>query len=493
MRLSLLLLIALMVSGQTMANPAQRFSNLLEQTESVRGLGEQEPIVEACGEQTKKDFVQLVAAGDASLSFDPWYLWYNEMADIDPDDYGTAQSYLDALTAPLAVDGRDPGFSYLTTQAEDDARGSTGAYVGYGFRFTIDDLGRFIFVDVLQDTPAGLANFDRGNEIVAMDVGNGFETIEEISQRHFYLGTLLDEMFGPSEAGVERGFRVRQGSATVEATLVKTELVTPPLAVEPLLLERTGTTPVGYLHLRSFIGTANDALDDAMAVFGQAGVEDLVIDFRYNGGGRPDVADRMLDLLAGTLPSAIGQESWRLAHNDRRSEEDFGASFAPLPDSIRPLRIAFITTGGTASASELVINSLSPHIEVVLVGENTLGKAVGQYAFDQNLGPPEWASCDTRLRLITFEIVNGEGNGGYYNGLVDAGFTLCPAADDITRPFGDPEEASLKSALAWLNEGQCGGATGSRLRRAQPRRIDGPRWQRSDLPDAPFGLSPWVR
>ena len=150
MRLSFLVLIGLLVSGQAVANPAQRFSNLLEQTESVRGLGEQEPIVEACGEQTKKDFVQLVAAGDASLSFDPWYLWYNEMADIDPDDYGTAQSYLDALTAPLAVDGRDPGFSYLTTQAEDDARGSTGAYVGYGFRFTIDDLGRFIFVDVLQ-------------------------------------------------------------------------------------------------------------------------------------------------------------------------------------------------------------------------------------------------------------------------------------------------------------------------------------------------------
>ena len=125
MRLFLLLLIGLMVSGQAVANPAQRFSDLLEQTESVRGLGEQEPVVEACGEQTKKEFVQLLAAGDASLRFEPWYLWYNEMADIDPDDYPTAQSYLDALTAPLAVDGRDPGFSYLTTQAEDDARGST--------------------------------------------------------------------------------------------------------------------------------------------------------------------------------------------------------------------------------------------------------------------------------------------------------------------------------------------------------------------------------
>ena len=65
-----------------------------------------------------KDFVQLVAAGDASLSFDPWYLWYNEMADIDPDDYGTAV-LLDALTAPQWV--ARPDLLYLTTQAEDDA------------------------------------------------------------------------------------------------------------------------------------------------------------------------------------------------------------------------------------------------------------------------------------------------------------------------------------------------------------------------------------
>ena len=299
-RVLYLVLIGLVCAGQATADPAQRFSTLLEQTESVRGLVTQEPIAQACGEDEKKEFVQLVAAGDPSVSFDPWYLWYEEMANIDPADYGTAQSYLDALTAPLAVDGRDNGFSYLTTQAEDDARGSAGAYVGYGFQFTLDDFGRFVFVDVLQGGPAGDADFARGNEIIAMDVGNGFETIEQISQRHFYLGTLLDEMFGASEEGVERGFRVRQGDIIVEATLVKRELVTPPLAVDPLLIERQGTTPVGYLNMRAFIGTANAALDDAMLFFREAGTDDLVIDFRYNGGGRLDVADRMLDLLALT-------------------------------------------------------------------------------------------------------------------------------------------------------------------------------------------------
>ena len=110
------------------------------------------------------------------------------------------------------------------------------------------------------------------------------------------------------------------------------------------------------------------------------------------------------------------------------------------------LRIAFITRGGTASASELLINSLDPHIEVVLVGDDTYGKAVGQSAYDQS------SECETRLRLITFEIQNGLGQGGYYTGLYDSGrFDLCPAADDVTKPFGDVNEDSLATALAWFD------------------------------------------
>ena len=56
-----------------------------------------------------------------------------------------------------------------------------------------------------------------------------------------------------------------------------------------------------------------------------------------------------------------------------------------------------------------MINSLAPHVEVVLVGSDTRGKAVGQYAFDQ-------PGCDARLRLVSFEILNGEEVGGYYTG-----------------------------------------------------------------------------
>ena len=483
--IGLLVLTTLLFTGSqgAYASPSDVFNSLVEQTEASRRA----PVVidQACGEDGKKEFVSLVAQS--------WYLWYQELAPVSPDDYPTAQAYLNAITAPLAPDGRDPGFSYLTTQAADNAQGSTGAYVGYGFSYAFDSRDRFMFSDVLQGGPAGDADFRRGDEVLAIDVGNGFETIVQLSQRQ----ATSTEVFGASEAGVERGFRVRREQAVIEVTLTKRELVTPPLATEPLLLERAGNTPVGYLNLRSFISTANDALADATQIFRDAGVTDLVIDLRYNGGGLVSVADTMLDLLGGL--AAKGQDSWRITHNDMHSDEDFGAKFAALENSMEPLRIAFITTGGTASASELVINSLAPHIEVVIIGEDTLGKAVGQYAFDQSQ-VSQWASCDTRLRLIAFQIVNGEGNGGYYNGLVSSGgFTFCPAKDDLTRNFGDAEESSLNAALGWLNNGFCSANTTTSKQTQRSRRlVDGdferaPRWHLTDLPDAPFGLSPWVQ
>ena len=133
--------------------------------------------------------------------------------------------------------------------------------------------------------------------------------------------------------------------------------------------------------------------------------------------------------------------------NPENTYSDGGEDFAPLPDTFNPLRIAFIVTGASASASELLINGLDPYIEVALVGSDTSGKAVGQSLF-----PLDENQCEMALRLISFEIQNGLGQGGYWNGLDDTGrFTLYSANDDVTRPFGDVNEESLQAALAWLN------------------------------------------
>lgn len=419
-----------------------------------------------CGVEAQKTFVKQVA--------DAWYLWYAEMAAVDPAAFSDAQGYLDGLTAPLSADARDPGFSYLTTKQADEAALSSGAYVGFGFRYGFDEANRLRFSDVFEGSPAGDADIRRGDILVAVDTGNGFETTEELAARN----ATNEEIFGPADLGIERTFRIQRGDEIREVDLVKRELVTPALAGLPVLIEREGLSPVGYVNMRAFIRSAQEPLSSMAQTFSEAGVTDLIVDFRYNGGGLLSVAELLLNVLGGEV--AAGEESFRLSHNDKRSDENVSAFYAKTAAAFSPLRIAFIVTRATASASELVINSIDPHVEVVMVGEDTLGKAVGQYAFDLT-------GCDTRLRLVSFEIVNGEGLGGYYTGLADTGrFSLCQAEDDITRAFTDTNEASLNAALSWLSNNSC--AVDSAATKALAND-----WSLAAQADMPFGRSPWVQ
>src|SRR5690606_13260342 len=115
--------------------------------------------------------------------------------------------------------------------------------------------------------------------------------------------------------------------------------------------------------------------------------------------------------------------------------------FGSAAQAIPAMDIAFLTTEATASASELVINSLAPYARTAIIGDLTYGKPVGQFAYDL-------AACDVRLRLVTFRLVNSDGSGDYYDGLPDTRFTddFCPAADDLAHAQDDPEEAMLSEA-----------------------------------------------
>lgn len=391
--------------------------------------------IDSCGVESQKDFVLAVAQD--------WYLWYDEMAEVDPGDYSSAEQYLSALTAPLAEDFRDPGFSFLTTEAEDEANLTSAAFVGFGFRFAINDTGAYLVSDVFEDAPAFRAGFVRGAQILAVDAGNGYVTMRQYEEQ----GASLDDIFGGSTEGLERGFRLQIGSETVELTVAKEELDVPPIAAAPRTIDRTGLAPVGYIHLRNFTLSARPALTDAFAELADQDITDFAIDLRYNGGGLVNIADLFLDLLGGAV--ANEEVAYRVSHNEKRGAENRSYVFGERLDSVSPIRIAFITSESTASASELLINSLEPFVEVVLVGSDTSGKAVGQYAFDQT-------GCDTRLRLVSFESASGEGFGGYYTGLVDTGrFTLCALEDNYRGAFGSTDDTLTAGALAWLNEGTC--------------------------------------
>jgi hypothetical protein len=138
------------------------------------------------------------------------------------------------------------------------------------------------------------------------------------------------------------------------------------------------------------------------------------------------------------------------AFRPSKSSNNSTRFFSPQPESIAPMRLAFIGTGATASASELVINAFVPYLQerAALIGTNTFGKPVGQIALDR-------PACDDRLRVVAFATKNKDGQGDYFSGLAGTVKASCQAADDITRPLGDPQESSTRNALDFLAGKSC--------------------------------------
>jgi hypothetical protein len=243
--------------------------------------------------------------------------------------------------------------------------------------------------------------------------------------------------------------RVQDASGVRNLTVTKADFEIPPVSNRyGARIIDDGGRRVGYLNLRTFIGSADPALRQAFAGFRAQGITEVIVDFRYNGGGLVSIAELMGDLL-GANRSRSDVFSFT-TFRPEKSENNDTRTFNPQPQSIAPTKIAFIGTGSSASASELVINSMVPYFKsnVALIGTNTFGKPVGQIALDRS-------QCDDRLRVIAFKTENAARQGEYYNGLASTVEATCQARDDIGRQLGDPQEASLRQALDYLAGRSC--------------------------------------
>ncbi len=378
-----------------------------------------------------------------------WYLFPTLLANgVNPDSFGTVQDYIDALVAPARLQSRDRFFTYITSIEEENAFFEQGASAGFGFRLGYDTPARRVFViEAFEGTSALGQNIDRGSELLA--IGTSEATLQTVNALMATGGPqAVVNALGPDTAGTTRVIRFRDASGIERtASLSKTEYALDPVSDRyGFKIINDGGRQVGYINLRTFIDTAAPDLIDAYESFRAAGVTELVIDLRYNGGGLISIAELMGDLMGRDLD---GQVFDRITYRQSKSQFNSEYLFDPGPQSIQPTKIAFIATGGTASASEMIINGMQPYLpdtDMALIGENTFGKPVGQIALDQ-------ASCDDRLRVVAIAVENAAGNADYYTGLADTVPNTCRAQDDITAQLGDPGEGMISVALDFLEGG----------------------------------------
>jgi carboxyl-terminal processing protease len=399
------------------------------------------PTSSACSLRNRQDFAFSV--------LNEWYLFPETLpASLDPSPYSSVQTYIDALTATARSQGRDRFFTFATSIAEENAFFSSGSTAGFGIRLVYQG-SRLFVTEAFEGAPALAAGIDRGAEIVS--IGTTAANLVPVSDILASQGADgVTNALGPSTAGTTRVLRITDAGGTRDITVTKADFNITPLSSRygVRVIDNGGGQRVGYINMRTFISTADTQLRNAFNDFRAQGITNFVIDFRYNGGGLVSTAELMGDLLGGNrstndIFSITRYRTSKSSNNETRR-------FRPQSQSVSPVKIAFISTNATASASELVMNSFIPHLGVnaALVGGNTFGKPVGQIALDQ-------AACDDRIRVVAFAKDNAAGQGDYYSGLASSMRTTCAAADDITRPLGDAQEASLRTALDFIAGRSC--------------------------------------
>ncbi len=399
------------------------------------------------------------------------YLWYREVPDTNPALSSTAD-YFNALKTPATTPSGNPKdkfhFTYATTQWV--ALSQSGVEAGYGAQWVLISSRPPRQVVVAYTEPnspatAPPANLARGAQVLTVDGVDLVNANDSASVDKLNAGLF------PPAPGVSHSFSILDlGASTPRTvTMVATNVTSTPVQnVETI--NRSGT--VGYMLFNDHIATAEPQLVSAFSQLQGAGVSDLVLDIRYNGGGYLDIASEVAYMIAGPGPTA-GKGFEKTLFNDKYPTTDpvAGGTLTPVPfhnttqgfsgPKDQPLptlnlsRVFVLTSPNTCSASEAIINGLrGVGVQVIQIGTTTCGKPYGFYPQD---------NCGTTYFSIEFQGVNAQGFGDYPDGFSPANTVSspgvavpgCSVGDDFSRGLGDPAEGRLAAALAYRADQSC--------------------------------------
>jgi C-terminal processing protease CtpA/Prc len=400
------------------------------------------------------------------------YLWYREVPDLNPASYATADYFKVLKTSATTASG-NPKDKFHFTYATDQwvALSQSGVEAGYGAQWVVIASRPPRQVVVAYTEPnspatAASANLARGAQVLAVD---GVDLVNATDSAS--INTLNAGLF-PSAPGGSHSFSILDlGAATPRTvTMVAASVTSTPVQSVETIGTRTGA--VGYMLFNDHIATAEQELVSAFSQLQGAGVSDLVLDIRYNGGGYLDIASEVAYMIAGPGPTT-GQGFEKTVFNDKYSTTDpvTGERLAPVPfhttsqgfsgPKDQPLptlnlpRVFVLSSPNTCSASEAIMNGLrGVGVQVIQIGTTTCGKPYGFYPAD---------NCGTTYFSIEFQGVNAQGFGDYPDGFSPANTTSspgvalpgCSVGDDFGHALGDRDEGRLAAALGYRTDQGC--------------------------------------
>lgn len=420
---------------------------------------------------------------------DEAYLWYKEVPQVDANapEYNVSpaqralEAWFGALKTPAltASGARKDRFSFTLPTAQWNALAQSGVVGGYGVEWALISRTaprniRAAYIEA--QSPAASAGVVRGDAVRALIV-DGVEIDVVNTTVASEIARLNEVLFSPVD-GSRATFRLRGNNGVErEVTLTAAQVTTTPVKEAKVL--DAGGTKVGYLLFNDFIVPGEGQLKSAIQGFQSAGVRDLVLDLRYNGGGFLYMASQLAYMIAPP-PRTTGKIFERSIYSDKREAATNSPSSnlqfqgtssgvagsntvanSPLPN-LGLERVYLLTTGATCSASESVINGLrGVDIEVILLGAPTCGKPYGFTAKD---------NCGLSYFPVEFQGVNQKGFGEFADGFAPA----CAIGDDLENPLGSEQEGLLAAALAYRGGASCAAITARGPKVAPEARVGDP-------------------
>lgn len=400
------------------------------------------------------------------------YLWYNEVPDLNPANYATLD-YFDLMkTSAVLPSGSLKDrfhFTYPTDVWENLAY--SGVEASYGLRWALINKTppRKLLVGYIEpNAPATLlsSGIMRGTNILAID---GIDLVNTNNNDDI---DKINLALSPTTLGESHSFLVQDPGSSSSHTVVLQSASVTTTPVQNVTTISTVSGTVGYLLFNDHIATAETELIDAITTLKNSGVNDLVLDMRYNGGGYLAIASELAYMIAG--PATTSGATFESIHfNAKHPTTDpvtnqpltptpfynttlgFSATAGQTLPTLNLSRVFILTGPGTCSASESVINGLrGVNVDVIQIGSTTCGKPFGFYATD---------NCGTTYFSIQFQGTNAQGFGDYEDGFSPANTASepgvlipgCSVADDFNHALGDANEGRLAAALNYRLTQTC--------------------------------------
>lgn len=243
-------------------------------------------------------------------------------------------------------------------------------------------------------------------------------------------------------------------------TLTKTEYAENPVYTTNVVTEDENV--IGYLMYNGFFSNYDDELNAAIGQLKAQGINELVLDLRYNSGGSVRTATYLASMITGQFNGDLfAQEQWNPKLQAYFQDENPAAlqdrftnqlSNGAAINNLNLTTVYILTTRSTASASELIINCLRPYIDVVVIGDVTTGKNVGSVTLydSPNFSKNNVSGSHTyAMQPIVLRINNAEGFGEYSSGL-EPDLLLKEDFDNLG-VLGSPDEPLFAAAINMIN------------------------------------------